>query len=262
MPATALRVALAPMALRENRRLLMIATPKRVGAVLVAVTATLVVRYANTVAIALETAAPSRSIGTPARGALHNGRRLPTVGANFTTSSWLATALGRNSVHQRVRGAVLDAYAMLARSHPERRWMYAEASWPSGGRLRPHRTHQNGLSIDFVVPVRTREGRATELNSWVGNRWTYAIEFDRDGCSGSVCIDFDAMAAHLRALLAAAKLNGLGVRRVIFEPDYHRALLARPQVRGVSAELQLMPTRAWVRHDEHYHVDFSLIGES
>lgn len=239
--------------------------PRRTVLAAVAITMvalSLVVRYANTVAIAFETAAPSRSIGTPARGELRNGRRLPTVGANFTTSSWLATAIGRNSVHQQVRSAVLEAYAALAPTHPERRWMYAEAGWPSGGRFWPHHTHQNGIAIDFVVPVKTRDGGAAELNSWAGNLWTYAIEFDRDGCSGSVCIDFDAMVAHLRALLAAAKFNGLRVRRVIFDPGYHRALLSRPQARLLSAELPLLPTRAWVRHDEHYHVEFQRIGGS
>jgi len=234
-------------ALGSRRRLLVVS---------LVIVAALAVRFANTVAIALEPSNESISVGTPSRGSLRFGRRLPTSGANFETTSYLATALGRNTVHSRVRDTVLDAYAALARTMPQRRWQYAETGWPSGGRFRPHHTHQNGMSVDFVVPVTTRGGAPTTLFSWVGNRWTYSIELDPRGCQGDVCIDFDAMAAHLLALSQAAPAHGLRVARVIFEPDYHRALFSSAAGRSARERVSFMTRRAWVRHDEHYHVDF------
>lgn len=238
---------------RKSRRIIAIVCAGAAGL-------TLVARFANSVAIAFEGADESVSVGTPSRGALRHGRRLPTTGPNFTASSWLATALGRNSVHRRVRDAALRSYDELARTVPERQWMYAEAGWPRGGRFRPHHTHQNGLSIDFVVPVRSADGRVAELNSWVGNLWTYAIEFDGQGRSGDHRIDFEAMARHLDALDRHARACGLRVERVIFDPAYHSALFATPTGRLLRERVPFMQRRAWVRHDEHYHVDFVLLA--
>ncbi|MBL8682755.1 MAG: penicillin-insensitive murein endopeptidase [Myxococcales bacterium] len=218
----------------------------------------LLVRVANPIAIALETTRESVSSGTPSRGSLRHGRRLPSTGPNFETTSHLAAALGRNSVHRRVRDAMLAAYAELAQRDPQRRWQYAETGWPNGGRFRPHHTHQNGLSVDFVVPVSRADRSPATLFSWVGNQWTYALEFDARGCREDACIDFDAMAAHLLALSRHARANGLRVERVIFEPEYHRALFATARGARLRADVSFVSWRAWVRHDEHYHVDFSL----
>jgi len=120
----------------------------------------LLLRFGNTVAIALESPRPSRSIGTPAQGELHDGKRLPSRGENFRAYSDLGALLGRNAVHHKVRDAVLEAYAELARDHADVTFVYGETGWPGGGRFEPHRTHQNGMAVDFFVPVRDRDGRA------------------------------------------------------------------------------------------------------
>ncbi|MGL1409600.1 penicillin-insensitive murein endopeptidase, partial [Vibrio parahaemolyticus] len=84
-------------------------------------------------------------------------------GPNFTPYSRLGVALGRTHVHAQVAEIVADAYASLARRTPEIRYVYGESGWPSGGRFRPHRSHQNGLSVDFFVPVRDADGRSVAL---------------------------------------------------------------------------------------------------
>jgi penicillin-insensitive murein endopeptidase len=220
----------------------------------------LAVRFGNDVAIALEGSAPSVSRGRSESGSLSHGRRLPTAGANFVAYSYTGAALGRNTVHVRVRDAVVESYAELARTMPTRRWMYGECGWPSGGRFRPHHTHQNGLSVDFIVPVLDRGGRPTTLTSWAGNLWTYAVDFDARGCAGETCIDFEAISTHLESLGRYAVMNGLRVSRVIFDPAYHPRLFATERGPLVRERIPMMPRRAWVRHDEHYHVDFVRSG--
>lgn len=213
--------------------------------------------WGNTVCIALESAAPSRSFGTPSRGRLDNGRRLPTSGSNFRAYSRLGVALGRNTVHGTVRDVVVDAYAALASTHPDLAFVYGETSLPHGGPIRPHRTHQNGLSVDFMVPVRDRGGRSVPLPTAPWNKFGYGWEFDRQGHSGDLTIDFEAMAAHLAALDEAARAHGTRIELLILAPEYQTLLWQTPTGDQLQGRLPVMTRQAWVRHDEHYHVDFA-----
>lgn len=212
---------------------------------------------ANELATALESSAPSVSVGSGSRGRLVHGKRLPTRGPNFRAYSSLGLFLGRNTVNARVRDAVIDAYAELRDSFPEGRFVYGEAGWPRGGRFRPHRTHQNGLSIDFLVPVRDARGRVTTLPTAPWHVFGYGWEFDSTGRAGELAVDFDAIARHLAALDRAARRHGLTVRLVIIAPEYRRALARSQRGREVLALLPFMQAKPWIRHDEHYHVDFA-----
>jgi penicillin-insensitive murein endopeptidase len=216
----------------------------------------LALRFGNTVAIAFESDAPSVSHGTPARGSLENGKRLPSRGGNFRAYSDLGTLLGRNAVHDRVRATVLTAYAELATRLPDRRFVYGETGWPSGGRFRPHRTHRNGMAVDFMVPVQNAHGEPAELPTHAFNRWGYDIEFDREGVADGLHIDYPAMAAHLHALADAAAAQGLRADVVIFDPLLQAALFAAPQGEALQRRMRFSREAAWVRHDEHYHVVF------
>jgi len=212
---------------------------------------------ANAIAIALESRTPSVSVGTVSRGRLVHGKRLPSRGANFRAYSSLGLALGRNTVNDRVRDAVVAAYAELRDSFPEGRFVYGECGWPRGGRFRPHRTHQNGLSVDFFVPVRGEGGAVTTLPTGPLHGFGYRWDFDSTGRAGTLVVDFDAVARHLAALDRAARRRGLRIALVIIAPEYRRALTRSRRGRDVLARLPFMQGPAWVRHDEHYHVDFA-----
>jgi penicillin-insensitive murein endopeptidase len=216
----------------------------------------LVVWFGNTVLIAVENPDPSRSTGSPASGKLQNGRRLPTSGTNFSAYSRIGALVGRNSVHEAVRSAVTEAYAALAASHPDLTFVYGETGWPRGGPFSPHRTHQNGLSVDFMVPVRDENGRAVPLPTAPWTRFGYGLEFDRQGRLGNLQIDFEAMAAHLAALEEAARAHGTGIELLIFAPEFQALLWRTPAGRRLQGRFPVMTTPAWVRHDEHYHVNF------
>ena len=213
-------------------------------------------RFGNTLAIAFESEQPSRSIGTPADGELQHGKRLPSRGPNFRAYSDLGALVGRNAVHHRVRDTVLDAYAAVARELPDATFVYGETGWPGGGSFKPHRTHQNGMAVDFFVPVRDDHGQAHRVPTHAFNRYGYDLEFDAEGRMHHHRIDFDAMAAHLNALQAAADRHGLGIRVVIFDRPLQEKLFASPGGAGLAGKMSFSRRQPWVRHDEHSHVVF------
>jgi penicillin-insensitive murein endopeptidase len=200
----------------------------------------------------------SRCHGTTARGWLEAGRRLPHSGENFRAYSTTGYLLGRTFVHGTIRDAMRDAYASLAKEHPELRFIYAESSWPWGGSFQPHRTHSNGTAVDFHVPVRSADGAVAEVPTAPWNLFGYANSFDRTGRSGSYRIDFEAMALHLQALARAARGHGIGIRRVIFDTDLQPLLFATEHGGQLRRQMSFNKTQSWVRHDEHYHVDFDV----
>src|SRR5512144_562766 len=99
-------------------------------------------------------AEPIRSTcyGTAEKGRLENGIALPSSGPNFEAYSSIGVALGRTCVHSLVAEIVAAAYADLARELPATSFVYGETGWCSGGPFRPHKTHENGTSVDFMVP--------------------------------------------------------------------------------------------------------------
>lgn len=199
--------------------------------------------------------------GSGGCGRLEGGEKLPCEGTNFEAFSSLACRLGRTWLHPLVAATLVDAYAALEQSEPGRRWQYGDLGLEEGGRLRPHRTHQSGIAADFFVPVVDAQGRAATVPIQAHRKFGYALEFDAAGRlpGTGLGIDFRALAAHLLALEEAGHHHGVMVERVIVTPDFHEALLAaEPKLAGMRG--RFMRKEAWVRHDEHYHVDFSLPG--
>jgi penicillin-insensitive murein endopeptidase len=154
------------------------------------------------------TAAESQCFGTVNKGRIEGSVKLPTSGANFTAYSSLGSAAGRTHVHSKVAEIVEAAYAAVASSDPSLTFVYGETGWPSGGRIRPHRSHQNGLSVDFFVPVRNKARKSVTLPTSIPNRLGYDIEFDKDAKYGEYSIDFAAMAEHLYQTACSCKGKG------------------------------------------------------
>ncbi|MES3024056.1 MAG: penicillin-insensitive murein endopeptidase [Pseudomonadota bacterium] len=203
-------------------------------------------------------AADSVCYGSSSKGRLEGGVRLPDGGTNFEPYSRLGVQLGRTHVHSAVARTLLDAYAVLALARPATRYVYGETGWAKGGRIRPHRTHQNGSAVDLMVPVLNVEGRSVPLPSHAGNKFGYAVEFDAAGRAADLRIDFEAIADHLAALHTAAQKNGIRIERVIIEPAYIPLLGGARQGEFIKRHIPFMQGKAWIRHDEHYHVDFTL----
>jgi penicillin-insensitive murein DD-endopeptidase len=202
--------------------------------------------------------AESNCYGSVSNGRLENGVKLPASGANFETYSGLGSTAGRTFVHSKVREIVLDAYKAIATASPELKFVYGETGWESGGRIKPHRTHQNGLSVDFFVPVRDPEGRSVRLPTAITNKFGYDIDFDSSAQYRGLKIDFSSLAEHLYQLDVAARNHGSSLALVIFDPPYLTKLLATTRGAYLQQNVPFMKGSAWVRHDEHYHVDFKI----
>jgi len=216
--------------------------------------------YGNELFIRYESPGASRSVGKPSHGKLINGRRLPSEGVNFETYSRLGSSLGRTCVHHDVRRAVLKAYTLMLDEEPKFDFVFGETGWCSGGSFYPHETHQNGLSVDFMVPVR-KDGKPAVLPHDVFHEFGYGIEFNGDGVYGDYVIDFEVMAEHLLALRKAAKKFGLEIDRVIFTPELRKKLFQSRAGRRVRHRIHFKKGAANVRHDEHYHVDFAIVRD-
>lgn len=203
-------------------------------------------------------AATSSCFGTTSSGRLDNGVQLPFSGDNFTAYSLLGHILGRTFVHAEVRDIILNAYQSLAQSQPTKVYKYAESGLPNGGVFSPHKSHQNGLSVDFMTPMISPTGQSVHLPTHPLNQLGYAIEIDSKGYYGELRIDFTAMAAHLVALDKQAKLQGYKLWRVIFDPALQPHLFATKYKAYLQKHIQFSTKPSWVRHDEHYHVDFDV----
>ncbi|EHR70761.1 murein endopeptidase [Burkholderiales bacterium JOSHI_001] len=201
-------------------------------------------------------AAESQCYGSVSNGRIEGSVKLPLHGANFSAYSTLAATAGRTHVHSKVAAIVEASYKALAAAHPGTRYVYGETGWPSGGRFRPHRTHQNGLSIDFFVPVKDARGQSVPLPTNLSDKLGYDVEFNQQAKYGEYTIDFDALSEHLYQLDIAAKAAGSGLALVIFDVQYLPRLFATQRGSYLKENLPFMKGKPWVRHDEHYHVDF------
>jgi len=165
---------------------------------------------------------------------------------------------GRTHVHSKVASVITDAYSELSKQTPDVAYVYGETGWSSGGSIKPHRTHQCGLSVDFFVPVRNQAGKSFPIPTGPTNKFGYSISFDANAKHDDYAIDFPAIGERLYQVDLAAKRQGVGIALVIFEPAYLPMLFATPRGQYLKDHLPFMKGKAWVRHDQHYHVDFSI----
>ena len=200
----------------------------------------------------------STCYGTTSDGYLENGWKLPGGGANFSSYSTLGSLIGRTYVHSEVHGVILEVYSELAISHPEKVFVYGETGWKGGGEFGPHKTHRNGLSVDFMVPVVNESGESVPLPTNALNKWGYDIEFDGTGRFEDLRIDVEAMAEHIYRLDQAARKRGIKIGRIIFDPQLQPLLHQSARWPYLRENLRFSEMRSWVQHDEHYHVDFDV----
>ncbi len=211
-----------------------------------------------TVSAYMPALAESTCYGRPSKGRIERAVQLPESGANYSAYSSLGVFLGRTYVHERVRDIVVAAYSALASAAPGKVFVYGETGWKSGGRLRPHRTHENGLSVDFFVPVTDSSGKSVPLSISAFNKFGYGIDFDAEGKFESLAIDFEAMGEHLYQLSLAAQKANVPIALVSFDPPYLPKLFATTHGEFLHHNINFMKGKAWVRHDEHYHVVFGV----
>ena len=200
--------------------------------------------------------AVSTCFGTTSNGRLENGVKLPSKGNNFISYSSLAELIGRTYVHSSVKEIVVAAYDDLETTNPDKVYKYAESGFKKGGQFKPHKTHRNGLSVDFMTPVINSKGESVHLPTNLFNKLGYNIEFDSHSQYSDLSIDYEALAAHIIALHRQAKKMGYDLWRVIFDPQLQVNLFKTKHADYLKDNINFSKKRSWVRHDEHYHIDF------
>ncbi|NVK05872.1 MAG: penicillin-insensitive murein endopeptidase [Flavobacteriia bacterium] len=205
---------------------------------------------------------PSVSIGGVSYGSLENGKLVPFQGDNylyFDTTSYLA---GRAYLNDKVLAAVLRSYEEMEGKLPNRQFRIMECSNAHGGRLWPHRTHQNGLSVDFMMPLVQNGEPYYELDNTGRNH--YFLDFDDDGQYSedeSVSINFDLVAQHILILDEKAREQGMRITKVIINTDLKDELFATPHGRQLQNSdiyiVQRLSNMINALHDDHYHIDFA-----
>lgn len=206
----------------------------------------------------------SLSVGDYNKGSLQNGYLLPRTGKNFQCYSWISYyLLGREYTNSRVYRTVLAAYQAMEERCPGRTFIYMESARRKGGRPFPHRTHQNGLSIDFMSPLVWHD-RPKYYNGL--GLFRYLLNFDATGKStlnSAVTIDFEVLATHLLLLEKHARKNGLIISKIILKIELKDELFAtesgkKLKASGIYFAQNLTPVLNEA-HDDHYHVDFKLL---
>ncbi len=207
---------------------------------------------------------PSKSIGAVSKGRMEHGKLLPFYGANFTYFDKGSYLAGRAYVNDKVKNILLASYRQLEEDVPNRHFMIMESANRNGGKLDPHRTHQSGLSVDFMMPLIQDEKPYYDLDK-VGTMH-YLLAFDNNGAYGkdtTVKVDFNLMARHILILNKKAKAEGMRIAKVILKIEYKDELFAT-KYGGILKESDIYIVKGLSKlinslHDEHYHIDFKNI---
>jgi penicillin-insensitive murein endopeptidase len=207
--------------------------------------------------------ADSICFGTTANGRLEKGEAMPRSGPNFKTYSEIGWVAGRTYVHSKVKKAIIKSYQDLEVIEPQKKFVYGETGWKNGGKFKPHKTHQNGLSVDLMVPVVERDSRQSVfLPTSAFNKWGYDIEFDKNGHYQDLAIDFEVLARLIEKIHKASLEEDIGIDRVIIDPLFIAKLHSTSLGDFMGKNIKIPTKKSWVRHDEHIHIDFQIKCQS
>lgn len=204
----------------------------------------------------------SSSLGKVNEGSLKNGYPVPFSGKNFCYFDTTSYLNKRAFVNDKVKSALLQTYDSLDKCS-DVYFGLMECSNEEGGKIWPHRTHQNGLSCDFMMPLLKNGIANTELNNLGAQH--YLMNFSDDGIyedNSEFSIDFNTMALHLLILQEMARKNHLVIDKVILKIALKDNLFATPNGKklkesGIYFATKLSPLIDNL-HDDHYHVDFKV----
>lgn len=207
----------------------------------------------------------STARGSTGRGSLENAYILPYYGANFQYFSPLSYFLLDNAyLHSKTHKIVLEAYKECEKTCEGTEFRIMECTRKEGGEMLIHRSHQNGLSVDFMIPKKRGEEQSLLYDR--SGMLHYLLEFDDSGrlwFDKEVKLDLETAARHILGLDNAAKRNGMRIKRVILKTDlkakfYQTESGKKVKARGIYL-VRSLPDLVNRVHDDHYHVDFAFV---
>lgn len=209
----------------------------------------------------------STSYGGVGNGSVKNPWLLPVRGDNYKSFSWFSYyLLGRAYVNQNVYFTVVGTYKALNEELPDICFRYMECSDRNGGKMFPHHTHQNGLSIDFMTPLKKNNSPFSRYDRL--GVFRYLMNFDKHGkakLNQKVEVDFEIIAQHILMLQEIGKKYHIRISKVILNLELKDKLFNTsygPQLKqsGIYFPKNLTPQLNRL-HDDHYHVDFEFVTD-
>lgn len=206
----------------------------------------------------------SDSKGSVSHGTLENGSLLPFSGKNYRYFDIASYLGGRAFANCKLISTLENTYSALDKLHPGRQFVLMECSNEHGGKMHPHRTHQNGLSTDFMIPLMKNKQPYYGLDSLGATH--YLLDFDDAGNytkDSTIKIDFELLAQFILTLEEQAKRSGLKINKIILKLELKDELFASTTGKqlsksGIYFARNLDPLINSL-HDDHFHVDFAVI---
>lgn len=203
----------------------------------------------------------STVIGTVGNGSLKHGKLIPFQGPNFKYFDRDSYLAGRAFTMDKVKNTLIASYDSLYNLIPNRMFRIMECSNKEGGELFPHKSHQNGMSIDLMMPL-IQNDQPYYLLDDLGAKH-YGLDFDDEGKylgDKSVMIDFNLVAKQILIINHYAKLNGISLTKVIIKIELKDELYASEygqilKASGIYVVHGLSPIINDL-HDDHFHLDF------
>lgn len=204
---------------------------------------------------------PSVCTGTEAGGTLEHAKMLPFSGKNYRYFDTMSYVWGHAFMSDKMCNTLAASYAELETLAPGRIFTYMETGLRNGGPIPGHRTHQNGRSIDLMVPLLKDSVPYYALDTIGGPH--YSLQFDDRGrlkSDSTIEIDFTLMGEQILSLERQAKKQGLHVKKVILmlalKPEFYATKTGK-KVKGIGLYFAMnLPEATDRQHDDHFHVDF------
>lgn len=203
----------------------------------------------------------SASFGTTDKGSMTNGKLLPfQVGCltYFDTSSYLA---GRAYINDQLLLTTKAVADTLSSWYPERNFCIMETGFEKGGPLPPHRTHQNGLSMDVMIPLKKGDQPFYDLDGLGAPH--YGLEFDNRGqlrSNTEVVVDFETLGGLIYAFQLCAKNQNMCIAKVLLKTEFKALLFNTVYGKKLLKEevyfAQSLTPMINSLHDDHVHLDF------
>ena len=203
----------------------------------------------------------SKSIGTVSNGKLENGCYLPFEGENYKYFAKNSYLMGRCFINCAINSILISTFKDLESSIPNRTFYLMEASNEKGGKISPHRTHQNGTSIDLMVPLMKNNSPYIKLDT-IGVEH-YLLNFNETGEyleDTAIKIDFETLALEILTIEKNARLQNWKISKVILKTEYQKFIFSTKysdllKSSNIYFTQKLEPIINQL-HDDHIHIDF------
>lgn len=203
----------------------------------------------------LDSSDPSISVGTPGKGSIENSRRLPFQ-SDYKTYSFMGYLMGRTYVHHQLKDVIIETYDLLNEKFPKWQFFIGDCGLKEGGPIAFHKEKQNGLQVDFLVPM-NKDGKPYNESS-LFNKWNYGLTLGEDGTFDGATVDLSVLGSHISTLHSVCTKHGLAIKKIEMHPDMRKALLGKKLASLLKNILGRAIKKENLKYPAYYTVTFEI----